>query len=151
MAYYFFTIPVCDSTHAENDLNQFIAQNKVLTVEKNFVADSNNSFWSLCVATTESQESFSTSSRKSKRSSIDYKEVLSADDFTIFAGVRKLRKEIAESQGIPAYAVFNNEQLAKMVTEKISTKTEMMKIEGVGQSRIDKYSESFLSRLQQNV
>ena len=63
----------------------------------------------------------------------------------MFAELRKLRKEISDSQGIPAYAVFTNEQLAKMVTENITSKAEMLKVNGVGQSRIEKYAESFLA------
>lgn len=147
MALYFFTIPVSNSKQAEIELNQFISQNKILTTEKQFVADGSNSLWSICVTTTPLNEELSIKKQKGKRSAIDYKEVLSIEDFTVFAELRKLRKEISDSQGIPAYAVFTNEQLARMVTDNISSKAEMLKIEGVGESRIEKYAEHFLSSL----
>ena len=44
---------------------------------------------------------------------IDYKEVLSAPEFERFARLRLLRKELAEKEGVPAYAIFTNEQLAQ--------------------------------------
>jgi len=145
MAFYFFTIPVSNSKQSESELNQFVSQNKILTTDKQFVADGSNSFWSICITTIQSEEVFNSKKIKSKRSAIDYKDVLSVEDFTVFAELRKLRKEISDSQGIPAYAVFTNEQLAKMVTENITSKAEMLKVNGVGQSRIEKYAESFLA------
>lgn len=144
MALYFFTIPVGNSKQSEAELNQFISQNKILTIEKRFIDEGSNSLWSVCVTTVQSEVSLSV---KGKRNPVDYKEVLSPEDFTVFAELRKLRKEISDSQGIPAYAVFTNEQLAQMVTKNISNKSEMMKIDGVGQSRIEKYAESFLEKL----
>ena len=88
--------------------------------------------------------SFEKSGRKSR---IDYKEVLSESDFVIFSKLRDLRKELAAAEGVQLYTIFTNEQLAEMVTRKVSMKTELSKIDGIGDSRITKYAEKFLKVL----
>ncbi len=75
---------------------------------------------------------------------VDYKEVLSEQDFTVFAELRGLRKEVAERAGVPAYAVFTNEQLASFVRDKAMTKEAMERVPGVGSSKIRNYAEVFL-------
>lgn len=150
MALYFFTIPVAQSKTAETALNTFISQNKVLNIEKYFVADGANSFWSVCVTSVSSQQPFSPSTAQGKRPKIDYKEILSPEDFTIFAKLRELRKNLSNADGVPAYSVFNNEQLSKLVTNKVKTLADILAIEGVGQARVDKYGAAFLKCLQQN-
>ena len=49
--------------------------------------------------------------------------------------------------GVEAYVVFTNEQLAAMVTRKVTTLGEMGGIEGVGEGRLAKYGERFLGEL----
>ena len=73
---------------------------------------------------------------------IDYKEVLSEADFTVFAKLRELRKTFAEKEAVPAYSIFTNEQLAAMVTEKPSSLAELGKINGLGEARVKKYGEA---------
>ncbi len=87
--------------------------------------------------------------RSAQRSKVDYREVLNEQDFAVFAKLRDLRKEIAQASGVPVYAVFNNEQLAKMVQEKARTKADLEAIAGVGDARIEKYGPRFLDFLKQ--
>ncbi|MBI4754199.1 MAG: HRDC domain-containing protein [Betaproteobacteria bacterium] len=49
-----------------------------------------------------------------KRERIDYREVLNEQDFAVFADLRRLRKGLAEQDGVPAYALFTNEQLVAL-------------------------------------
>jgi superfamily II DNA helicase RecQ len=78
---------------------------------------------------------------------VDYKEVLSSEDFAVFAKLRDLRKVISEKEAVPAYSIFTNEQLAAMVTGKVDTLAAMGTIPGVGAARIDKYGAAFLAAL----
>jgi len=80
-----------------------------------------------------------------RKSRIDYKEVLNEQDFALFSKLRELRKQIAEKEGIPVYAVFTNEQLAEIVRRKVKTKTEMRKIEGIGEAKVEKYGTIFFN------
>ncbi len=102
--------------------------------------------WAVCVSTTE-EPSPSAAGKPAQRSRVDYKEVLSEEDFRVFADLRALRKELAEQEGVPPYAVFNNEQLAAIVTRCVRTNAELRTVPGVGPGRVDKYGPAFLARL----
>ena len=82
------------------------------------------------------------------KSRIDYKEVLSPEDFELFSRLRELRKSIADVEGIPPYAVFTNEQLAEMARTKVKTKSDMSKINGIGDAKMKKYADRFLGAMQ---
>jgi superfamily II DNA helicase RecQ len=81
------------------------------------------------------------------RNRIDYKTILSPDEFTIFSLLRDLRKELSQQEGVPVFALFNNEQLAQMVQRRCSTKADLLGIEGIGEAKVDKYSEKILITL----
>ena len=80
---------------------------------------------------------------------VDYKEVLSPEDFVIFARLRETRKELAKTEQVPAYAIFTNEQLAEMARVRPVSKNGLAKIVGVGESRIQKYGTRFLKILKE--
>ncbi|OQX09234.1 MAG: hypothetical protein BWK73_23320 [Thiothrix lacustris] len=148
----FFRIPVANPEGIEADLNAFCDQHRVSNVDKQFVADAANSFWAVCVTWSDNEGSLAGSSFKRttnpKTGKIDYKEVLNDDDFIVFSRLRELRKNIAERDGIAAYNVFTNEQLAAIVQRRISSKTALMEVDGIGQTRADKYGDAFLECLQ---
>lgn len=50
MTYRFFVIPAFDPAAAEAELNQVLAASRVLSVERQFVANGEASFWALCVS-----------------------------------------------------------------------------------------------------
>lgn len=81
------------------------------------------------------------------RSRVDYKTILSSDEFTVFSRLRELRKELAQTEAVPVYALFTNEQLAQMVQRRCHSKGELAQIEGIGESKIDKYAERILPLL----
>jgi superfamily II DNA helicase RecQ len=83
-------------------------------------------------------------SGKAGKPKIDYKEVLSPDDFAIYSKLREWRKKASEAEAVPVYAVFTNEQLAKIVEKKVQTKAALLEIEGVGESRVNKYADEIL-------
>ena len=143
MKYHFFTISAQAPESGQQALNQFCGQHRVVTVEKYFVEQGIDSFWSVCVTTVDS----AISAPGTKRDRIDYKEVLNEQDFSVFAELRDLRKALSEQEGVPAYALFTNEQLAQMVTRRVDTAEALGGIEGVGKSRQEKYGEQFLSLL----
>lgn len=55
MKFHFFTIPIRDFESATQELNDFCGQNRVVTVDKQFVVEGENSFWSFCVAIAEEE------------------------------------------------------------------------------------------------
>lgn len=143
MKHKFFQVPVCDSLAAENELNMFVAQHRITHIDKQFVADGANSFWAICVTWLDSEGALIDKIGKQKQK-IDYKEVLTENDFQIYARLRELRKAIAEREATPVYNIFTNEQLAAIVQQRILTKSALLVVEGIGQTRVEKYGKAFL-------
>jgi superfamily II DNA helicase RecQ len=149
MNYHFFSIAAQNPDAGQHALNSFCGQHRVLAVEKQFVTQGDNSFWSICVTTIDNADKPNTASNKRDR--VDYREILNEQDFAVYAELRNLRKTLAEQEGVPAYALFTNEQLAEMVTRRTLTQTELASIEGIGKARLEKYGETFLNLLKTTV
>ena len=104
MAYRVFTLPVRDPGAAETELNGFLASHRVLSVDRRFALEGERSFWSFCVDFVDARRGSSSSSATGctwKRNRTDYREVLNAEDFAVFAELREIRKAIAQVEGVP--------------------------------------------------
>lgn len=74
-------------------------------------------------------------------------EQLKAEDEKLFERLRALRTEIAREERVPPYIVFSDKSLIHMCILKPKTKTEMLKVSGVGEFKYEKYGERFLNEL----
>lgn len=145
MKFRFFHIPVLGGEAAGADLNQFCNGKRIATVEKHFVNDGANSFWAVCVSFWDGQ--VKPPSEVAKKSKVDYREVLSPADFAVYVKLRQLRKTLSEQDGVPAYALFTNEQLAHMVENRVTTDKGLLALVGVGKGKLEKYGQPFLEIL----
>ena len=74
-----------------------------------------------------------------RKEKVDYKNVLEAPVFEVFSKLRVLRKQIAENDAVPAFAVFTDAELASIAKlESITPKT-LLTINGIGDKRVEKY------------
>jgi superfamily II DNA helicase RecQ len=149
MKYRFFTVPAMSPGAAEEELNRFIAGHRVSNVERHLVVDGGASFWAVCVTWIDGDAGQVTDA--GRRGRVDYKEVLAADEFALYDRLRTLRKERSEAEGLPAFAVFTNEQLAAMVQERVTTSADFAKLAGVGSARAERYGPMFLELLREGV
>jgi len=78
---------------------------------------------------------------------VDYREILSPEEFTLFSRLRDKRKELAQRDGVQVYTIMTNEQLAEVVKQNIVEPSELTRIERVGAARIEKYGYDLLSVL----
>jgi superfamily II DNA helicase RecQ len=140
-----FTIPVHDDGAAIEEVNAFLRSHRILAVDRHFVQDGANSVWAICICYL--GDSTRPQAVSTKRPKVDYREVLSQTDFALFARLRALRKQLAEGEGVPAYALFTNEQLAEMVQRRVNSTAGLKEIDGVGDGRIEKYGAAFLTVL----
>lgn len=135
-----FRIPVRDPLGAEDELNAFIRSHRILEMDRKWVEQGTNSFWAIWVEYLDSlPESVATAKRR-----VDYREVLSPEDFAVFSQLREFRKEVAEKDGTALYNVFNNEQLACIVQKRVRTLQQLEEIPGIGKSRVEKYGPRLL-------
>lgn len=150
MSLKFFIIPINNIQEAEGELNAFLRAHRVLKMDRNWVDQGESSFWAICVDYLENSHHQATSgTREGIRGKIDYRQVLSPEEFARFAQLRDLRKAIAQTDAVPVYTIFTNEQLAKMIQTGSRTKADLEQIAGVGDARVVKYADRFLSLLNQ--
>lgn len=141
MQYNTFFIPLMDDGEAQEELNAFLRSKRVLSVDKAFI----NSGWSFCVEWLEGGKSIESGNRSKPK--VDYRDVLSAEDFSVFAKLRERRKELAQQDGVQVYAVMTNEQLAEMVRLNVSSVDDLKCVKGVGDARIQKYGADLVEAL----
>ncbi|MEZ5084652.1 MAG: HRDC domain-containing protein, partial [Bacteroidales bacterium] len=104
-----------------------------------------NSAWTFCISYEDTNASKKTN--VVGKSKIDYRDLLSPEDFSVFVQLRTLRKTLAEKAGIPPFAIFSNEQLAEMVRRRVVSTKGLRDIDGIGDARIERYAEAFLALL----
>ncbi|MEO8632969.1 MAG: ATP-dependent DNA helicase RecQ [Chloroflexota bacterium] len=68
-------------------------------------------------------------------------------DPELFDALRKLRKQIADREGVPAYVVFSDASLRQMVAEKPQTPSGLLAVSGVGKVKLERYGSEFLDAL----
>jgi superfamily II DNA helicase RecQ len=149
MPFKFLTVPINDDGRAEAALNAFVRSHRVLTVDRRWVDLGASSFWSFAIDYLDGPPSYSAPSGRpvGAKPKVDYKELLTAEEFAVFARLREVRQEIAAAESIPVYAVFTNEQLAKMAKSRATTRAALGRVEGVGEARLDKYAARLLDVL----
>jgi superfamily II DNA helicase RecQ len=123
-----FILPAKNPAEAEGEMNGFLRSHRVLAVKKEFVSDGENSFWTFCVEYLESAGAAGAWPGKGPK--VDYKEVLEPAEFEVFSRLREWRKAAAEKEGVPVYAVLTNEQLARIVQKKVSSKAALKEVDG---------------------
>lgn len=140
----FFTIPVQAGAESAEELNRLLSSARILTLDRQFVADGPSSFWSICVVS-QTGPMPGPKTPPSKKAQIDYRDVLPPDDFAVYAKLRELRKQLSEREAVPPYAVFTNEQLAAIAQRRVTSVTALKQIDGVGDARVEKYGMSVVA------
>lgn len=79
------------------------------------------------------------------------KTLLSHYDRQLFAKLRKLRKSIADEEGIPPYVVFNDATLQEMAEQMPTTARDMLSVNGVGQRKLERFGSPFLHLIREHI
>ncbi|MGL6054889.1 MAG: RQC domain-containing protein, partial [Vibrio metschnikovii] len=72
-------------------------------------------------------------------------------DKKLFAKLRKLRKSLADEEGLPPYVVFSDATLIDMADILPTSYGEMLAVNGVGQRKLEKYADPFLDVIQEHL
>lgn len=70
-------------------------------------------------------------------------------DKDLFARLRFLRKQIADKENLPPYAVFNDATLQEMAEFLPQTEQALLNINGVGERKLERFGRAFLQVIQQ--
>jgi ATP-dependent DNA helicase RecQ len=68
-------------------------------------------------------------------------------DEALFERLRGLRKRLADAQGVPPYIVFGDATLMQMARDRPRDEDQLLRITGVGQSKLAKYGADFLDAI----
>ena len=135
-----FTIPIFGGEQINEELNRFLHSKKILQTESHLVSNAEGSFWCFCIrylAENQLQE---------QKKKIDYRETLDSISFQRFAMMRDIRKKLAQDEGIPAYAVFTDAELAELAKIENLTPAAMRDVHGIGAAKVEKYGAHFMAQ-----
>jgi ATP-dependent DNA helicase RecQ len=73
--------------------------------------------------------------------------VIADEDLGLWEALRACRQTLANEHDVPAYVIFHDKTLQEMLAYRPQAASEMLDISGVGQTKLDRYGERFLSVL----
>lgn len=120
-------------------LNRFIRTHKIVKVDNELVQNNHSAYWSFCVTYIDTRLDTQPVYSGERREKTDYKNVLDEEHFKVFSQLRMYRKQIAEKDAVPAYAVFTDAELAAMAKADNLTEKTVLAIDGIGKKRMEKY------------
>ena len=129
------------------EMNHFLRANKIVDIKKDLALLDGNSCWTFCITYILSGhplEVTAANGRPGSGTKVDYKDVLEPAAFERFSTLRKLRKQIADSEAIPAYAVFTDAELAEMSKPEELSLAALQNIPGIGKKKVEKYGAAFI-------
>jgi superfamily II DNA helicase RecQ len=129
------------------ELNKFLSSHRILEIEQHFFQNNNSIGWSFCIHYLSQNSKAINFTTKSK---VDYKEVLSEKEFEIFSALRIIRKQLAEENFVPAYAIFTDEELSLISQLSELTPKKLTTINGIGEKKVEKYGKEMIERYLKN-
>ncbi|MEA3133210.1 MAG: ATP-dependent helicase RecQ [Gammaproteobacteria bacterium] len=72
-----------------------------------------------------------------------------ADGDALFERLRILRKQLADTQGLPPYVIFHDATLREMVARRPQTLSQFAGIRGVGEGKLARYGQQFIAALRE--
>ncbi|WP_370573480.1 DNA helicase RecQ [Methanomethylovorans sp.] len=72
-------------------------------------------------------------------------------DTELFSRLKELRKKIASSEKVPPYIIFADTSLKQMATQMPFNEKELLEITGVGEYKLQKYGDMFLTEIRDHL
>ena len=136
-----FTIPIHGGELLTDDLNVFLRSKKILQVEQQLLPQEGSACWCFSIKYLDDL-----TMTERERAKVDYKQMLDEASFQRFSKMREIRREIAQEEAIPAYAVFSDGELAGMAKIEDLTTASMKSVKGIGEKKVEKYGHRFLPK-----
>ena len=136
-----FNIPISDNGTSTEEMNRFLRSHKILEVEQHLINNENGAIWCFCARYIQNAPA---NANETKRK-VDYKNLLNEEGFVKFSKLRECRKTIAKEEGIPAYAIFTDEEIAGITKLENIDFVSLQKVKGIGIKKTEKYGERILN------
>ncbi len=127
-------------------MNRFLKGNKILEVQNQLISNENSAYWCFCIRYIEKDLSQAIHSK----TKVDYKQVLDEATFQRFSKLRAIRKKVATDEGIPAFAVFTDEELAGLAKLDTITQKTMFSVKGIGDKKVERFAKYFINNSEQD-
>ena len=139
-----FTIPVLGGEGLVEEMNRFLSSKKIIRTREKLVKNgSDGMFWSFTIRYI---DDINTPERERLQQKVDYKSLLSDEEFSRFSVMRAIRKKVAGEDGVPPYAVFTDWELSELSKSENLTMETMREIKGIGEKKLEKYGQFFLQQ-----
>lgn len=139
-----FSLPCYSGSDEEKELNRFLRSRSVIQVSRQCILKGDSASWTLLV---EYQETKPLETERRSKEPVDYRKILSEEVFARFRKLRELRKNVAAAHGVPVFTVFSNDQLASLAAELPVSESELMRLDGVGRGKCERFAPEFLPLL----
>lgn len=142
-----FNVPISLDSPAVEEVNRFLHSSRILDVRKELVNVETVPLWSFCISYIPLQGVIKDELNENKnynirnREKVDYKNILSEEEFHRFSVLRSIRKDIATNDAVPAYAVFTDAELAAIAKHESINKSVLLSVSGIGKKKVEKYGE----------
>jgi ATP-dependent DNA helicase RecQ len=77
--------------------------------------------------------------------------VVAEKDLDLWEALRACRQSLASEHNVPPFVIFHDKTLHEMLAYRPQTASEMLGISGVGQTKLDRYGDRFLSVLREEA
>ncbi|MEA2043593.1 MAG: HRDC domain-containing protein [Bacteroidota bacterium] len=145
----FFTIPVTAINDFEKELNSFLSNNRITEFEKKLVRAETQVYWCIFIKYEDKNIDYKNKNFK-KKEKIDYVKILPPSQAKIFEQLRKIRMQIAKQDGVSAFVVATNEEIAEIAKLNNPVLLDLKKINGFGDKKAEKYGKRLLDGLKKN-
>jgi superfamily II DNA helicase RecQ len=142
----FFTIPIEMVDNHHDELNLFLRTHKVVELEKQLVQMHGHACWCFCISYLSQNQI-----ENSPKEKVDYKRVLEPEIFEKFSRMREIRKTISVGEGVSAFMVFTDAELAEMAKLSDFNVNSIKTIKGIGDKKAEKYGTAIIEALNQGT
>lgn len=139
-----FIIPIGDNGAALHEMNTFLRSNKILEVENELVSNENGAYWCFCVRYIE--RGYMPEGGEKSKVKVDYRKVLDEATFQKFSKLREIRKKVAAEEGISAFIILTDEELAELAKLNEITEKAMLGIKGIGEKKVERFAKYFINQ-----
>lgn len=136
MQFRIFTISAFASEAEQEELNHFVQNHRVVEVAKQY--DAPRGVWTFLVTYVGGEPK--TLYQPPRTEKVDYKALLTEEEFARFAKLREARKLIAKDESVPAFAIFTDKELAEMAKLEDLNEVAIKQIEGINSARVEHHA-----------
>ena len=139
-----FTLPVCGSERGEEELNRFLRSHRVLQTERHFCPE-DGGYWTILIEYLDGDPSAEVppANRRDKK---DYSKDLQDDALKRYERFKTIRRDLATRNGMPAYLIFTNEELAILAKMPLLNAETSREIKGIAPSRLKDHIHYFYTQ-----